>query len=251
MKALFPNILLVLALAGTSVVAAAGNGPLSLTVAPDRVALTANDMTLRNYPGKLQFSLSGPYGNYGSDARDASNMTLATIEVQADTDNEKRVVLTSKTLHWPDSDYVFRLTLSAKAGCPGVMIETALKNSGKYPGKTYYFFKLVPIHSEYYDDADGEQNATKEDIPLTRWLYLPTNNSPGGYGVIFPEIGTFTLTTLYPRADWRTAGWYFSPKTDRYNPRYLKSGEENSIRFLIFPAKNAAAVAAAFAAFPQ
>ncbi len=242
------RFLLVLAWAGattcawaeTSTTAVAENSPLALDITSNRVVLTAGAMILRTDPGSLNFSLAGPYGNYRFYLH-APSTALASINVLDDTAGEKLVVLTAPPASRPpDEAYAFRLTLSARADCPGIGIETALKNDGKYPAKTYYFFRLMPIQSDYYYDADGEQSARRGELPIRRWLFLPSNNTIGGYGVIFPETVTFTFSTLYPRADWRKIGWYFIPEKHlNFQP-----GGVNRMAFRIFPATNAAMVAA-------
>ncbi len=207
---------------------------LTLKVASNSLILAVGDLKIRTNPDNLNFAIIGPYG-VASFYLGAPDVKLASIDVKADTPAEKCAVLNAVAQSRGDERFDLSVTLTARVGQPGIKVESIARNTGEYPGKIYYFFRLIPIHSNYYYDEDGEQSASKKEIPIRRWLYLPINNTVGGFGLAFPDNPKFTFSTLYPREDWRKVGWYFIPKL--YS--IFKPGEENRMAFRIFPAIDA------------
>ena len=220
--------------------AAAGAAAASLSIDSIRATLTVGEMTLRSTPNTMGFSLSSPSGSYSGSVSNGT-MPLASLDAHVDADSGTVLTLNSKPLRRKDCDYLFRTTLTARPDRPGVLVEMALRNVGAYPAETYFYFLLTPVQCGYYEDEDGEQRASTGVIRLKRWLYLPTSNNAGGYGLVFPEPGDISFETLYPRPDWRKPGWYFIPRGRR---DLVQPGGEKKFSFLVFPAGSAAEVAA-------
>ena len=206
---------------------------LTLKVASNSLILAVGDLKIRTNPDNLNFAIIGPYG-VASFYLGAPDVSLRPLMLKWILPLKMRGLECCGAIA-RDERFDLSVTLTARVGQPGIKVESIARNTGEYPGKIYYFFRLIPIHSNYYYDEDGEQSASKKEIPIRRWLYLPINNTVGGFGLAFPDNPKFTFSTLYPREDWRKVGWYFIPKL--YS--MFKPGEENRMAFRIFPAIDA------------
>ena len=205
----------------------------ALEVKKDHVKLINGEMSVRTSPGKLTTYFTGPFGNFGSYG---FRYPLAEIKVEADTDEEKSVALISQVQHRKSKggrSAVFTLKLTARANSPVIELRAMMKNAGEYPAYGYFYYRLVGLKFPYYYDAEGWQYAGKPAIPVTDWLFLPSANTTGGYGLIPFNRKNVKITTLYPRGDWQKVGLYFSPEKKLLN---IKPGETFSMGFMIFPA---------------
>ncbi len=215
---------------------------LALEVAADHVTLACGDMSVRTSPGRLQTHVRGPFGHFGTDGL---NLPLGEIRVEQDTVAIKTVSLVSK-VEGPRPQGVMTLRMTARADAPGIELRVSKQNAGDQPIRAHFFFRLTGLKFPYYHDPDGWQYAGKPDLPAADWLFLPSANSAGGYGLIPLYSQASRIGTLYPRKDWQAVGLYFIPR----GSHQMSPGETRSVGFIIFPATSPWGVEDAMRALP-
>lgn len=199
---------------------------LALVVNNDQIKLVNGDMSVTTSPGMLSATFAGPYGNFSGYG---FHHPLKEINVDADTAEKKRVSLVGQ-----DDNFKYTLTLTARANSPGIEVSARSLNSGEYAGNRSCHYGLTKLKFPYYYDANGWQSAAKATLPRIEWLYLPSANTSGGYGLIPFNPETLRISTYFSRqANWEDVGLIVGARK-----RSVKPGETVAIAFSLFPANS-------------
>ncbi len=219
-------ITIALALAVLPALGGEGEKPFTLKVQDKQATLINGALRASVGPGSINAGFAGPFGNFGGYGL---NLPPEQITVLADTDAEKSVAMQAQ-----DGPCRITLTLTAVKDSPAIELQAARQNLSEYAVLRHFYYRLVGFKFPYYYDANGWQYAGAPQLPASAWMFFPSANTNGGYGLIQLNPGGSKITTIWPRGDWQAVGPYFSPD----GPRMLPAGATATIGFRIFPANS-------------
>lgn len=217
--------LILIALALATIPAWSGAGePFTLQAQDKQATLVNGALRASVGPGGMNAAFTGPYGTFSGYGL---NFPPEKTTVLADTDTKKSVAMQAQ-----DGPCRITLTLTAEKSSPAIELQVTRQNLSEYEVRRHFYYRLVGFKFPYYYDANGWQYAGVPQLPTSAWIFFPSANTKGGYGLIPLNPGGSRITTIWPRDDWQAVGPYFSPD----GPRMLPPGATAMIGFRIFPA---------------
>ncbi len=214
-------------------------GDMKMSVKENRFELSNASVKVSNIPGTLRLKLSFPVKRMSLSLASSSKVKLDKITVVKDTEEAKQVKLESKDFVRLGHKARYCLTIETRKDKPFLLFEVGLVNLTDNAINAYFFIQLIPVLSQFYVSANGEEEINSPNIKGGPWIFFPVDNQPSGIGLVYESSRkNLRLGTIFPRKNWKNAGYYFMSNNKRHSPVPIEKNTANKVEFVLFPAKD-------------